>query len=152
MQDRNIISGAMAAFTAPFVDAWEQLLPFVLFALVLTFADLRYGLLAAKKRGENIRKSRAVRRTLNKMVDFICWIAITWCLGHTFTTALKIPILTILVLAIIYLVELSSVIDNYFEYKGITKKISITKLLGKVFKKADIEDVLEDTAPEQKAE
>lgn len=145
MQDRNIVSGAMAAFTAPFVDAWEQLLPFILFALVLTFADLRYGLLAAAKRNEKIRKSRAVRRTLNKLVDFICWIVITWCLGHTFTTALKIPILTIMVLAIIYLVELSSVIDNYFEYKGITKKISLSKLLGKLFKKADIEDVLEDT-------
>ena len=148
MQDRNVISGAMAAFTAPFVEAWQQLLPFIIFALVLTFTDLRFGLLAAKKRGEKIRGSRAIRRTLNKVVDFVCWIAITWCLGHTFSDALHIPILTIIVLATIYLVELSSVIDNYFEYKGITTRISITKLLKKLFSKAHIEDVLEDAKQE----
>lgn len=138
----------MAAFTAPFVEAWQQLLPFLIFALVLTFTDLRFGLLAAKKRGEKIRGSRAIRRTLNKVVDFVCWIAITWCLWHTFSDALHIPILTIIVLAIIYLVELSSVIDNYFEYKGITTRISITKLLKKLFSKAHIEDVLEDAKQE----
>lgn len=147
MQDRNIIQGSIAAFTAPLVEAWDALLPFLLFAVILTFTDLRYGLLAAKKRGENIRKSRAVRRTLNKMVDFICWIAITWCLGHTFTDALGVPIVTIVVLAIIYLIELSSVVDNYFEYKGIDKKVSLPKLFKKVLGKANIEDVLEDTTP-----
>lgn len=147
MQDRNIIQGSIAAFTAPLVEAWDALLPFLLFAVILTFTDLRYGLLAAKKRGENIRKSRAVRRTLNKMVDFICWIAITWCLGHTFTDALGVPIVTIVVLAIIYLIELSSVVDNYFEYKGIDKKVSLGKLFKKVLGKANIEDVLEDTTP-----
>lgn len=147
MQDRNIIQGSIAAFTAPLVEAWDALLPFLLFAVILTFTDLRYGLLAAKKRGENIRKSRAVRRTLNKMVDFICWIAITWCLGHTFTDALGVPIVTIVVLAIIYLIELSSVVDNYFEYKGIDKKVSLSKLFKKVLGKANIEDVLEDTTP-----
>ena len=144
MQERNVISGALAAFTAPFVDAWDALLPFLIFAVVLTITDLRYGILAAKKRGEKIRGSRAVRRTNNKVVDFICWLSITWCLGHTFSDALHIPILTIVVLAVIYLVELSSVVDNYFEYKGINTHISIHKVITKLFKKANIDDVLEE--------
>lgn len=148
MQERNVLSGAMAVFTAPLVDAWDKLIPYFMLALLLTFMDLRYGILAAKKRNEKIRKSRAVRRTLNKIVDFICYISLAWYFGHTFTEALNFPILPFLVLIVIYGIEFSSVIDNYLEYKGSHKRINVWKLFGKIFKKYDIDDVLEDNPKE----
>ncbi|MBQ2797500.1 MAG: hypothetical protein IJF01_07205 [Tidjanibacter sp.] len=144
MQERNVLSGAMAVFTAPLVDAWDKLVPFFLLALLLTFMDLRYGILAARKRNEKIRKSRAIRRTLNKIVDFICYLSLAWCFGHTFTEALGFPILPFLVLMVIYGIEFSSVLDNYFEYKGSHKRINFDKLLNKIFRKYNIEDIIED--------
>lgn len=148
MQERNVISGAMAVFTAPLIEVWDKIVPFFLLALLLTFMDLRYGILAARKRNEKIRKSRAVRRTLNKIVDFICYLSLALCFGHTITEALGFPLLPFLVLMVVYCIEFSSVLDNYFEYKGITTRISITKLLKKLFSKAHIEDVLEDAKQE----
>ena len=148
MQERNVLSGAMAVFTAPLIEVWDKIVPFFLLALLLTFMDLRYGILAARKRNEKIRKSRAVRRTLNKIVDFICYLSLALCFGHTITEALGFPLLPFLVLMVVYCIEFSSVLDNYFEYKGITTRISITKLLKKLFSKANIEDVLEDVKQE----
>lgn len=144
MQERNVLSGATSAFLAPLVDGWEQLVVWLGLALVLLLADLKFGISAAKVRGERIRKSRAVRRTMNKLVDYICWLSIAWFIGHTFSESLHIPTLAIIVLAVIYSVELASILDNYFEYKGISKRINIGKLLGRIFRKYNIEDVIED--------
>lgn len=144
MQERNIISGATSAFLAPLIDSWEQLTIWMLLALVLLLADLKFGISAARKRGEKIRRSRAVRRTINKLVDYICWLSIAWCIGHTFGESLHIPTLAIIVLAIIYSVELASILDNYFEYRGIAKRLNLGKLLGLIFKKNNIESIIEN--------
>ncbi len=144
MQERNIISGATSAFLAPLIDGWEQLTIWMLLALVLLLADLKFGISAARKRGEKIRRSRAVRRTINKLVDYICWLSIAWCIGHTFGESLHIPTLAIIVLAIIYSVELASILDNYFEYRGIAKRLNLGKLLGLIFKKNNIENIIEN--------
>lgn len=144
MQERNILSGATSAFLAPLIEGWDQLTIWMLLAVVLLLADLKFGIQAARKRGEKIRRSRAVRRTVNKMVDYICWLSIAWFIGHTFGESFHIPTLAIIVLAIIYSVELASILDNYFEYRGIAKRLNLGKLWGLIFKKSNIEDVLED--------
>lgn len=144
MQERNIISGATSAFLAPLMDGWEQLSMWLILAVVLLIADLRYGLKAAKQRGETIRRSRAIRRSINKLVDYFCWLSIAWCLGHTFGSSFNVPILAVVVLAVIYGVEIASIIDNYFEYKGINKQVNIGKLFNKIFRKYNLEDIMED--------
>lgn len=149
MQERNVISGVTAAFTAPLVEGWDMLLPFFGLALVLTLLDLRFGILAAKARNEKIRGSRAVRRTLNKIVDFICYLSLAWLLGHTFVGPFNIPLLPLVVLAIVYGIEMSSIANNYLEYKGINKKISFTKFIKLIFKKVNVEDILEDAEPKK---
>ena len=72
MQDRNVIGGATAALLSPFVGFFEGLLPFLMLALILIIVDSRFGILAARKRGEVIRPSRKWRRAINKLVDYIC--------------------------------------------------------------------------------
>lgn len=144
MQEKNIISGATSAFLAPLMDGWEQLSMWLILAVVLLIADLRYGLKAAKQRGETIRRSRAIRRSINKLVDYFCWLSIAWCLGHTFGSSFNVPILAVVVLAVIYGVEIASIIDNYFEYKGINKQVNIGKLFNKIFRKYNLEDIMED--------
>ena len=74
MTDRNIINGTSAVIFAPLVDFYANLWPYILVTIVLILADLRFGVEAAKKRGEKVRTSRMWRRTINKLVDYIFWM------------------------------------------------------------------------------
>lgn len=127
----------MAAIGMVLADFYGHLAPWLLLGMVLVFVDLRFGLLAAKARKEDIRPSRAWRRTLNKMVDYLCWVTLAEVCSRTFGLALGAPIVSIAMLFIIYGIELNSCVNNYLEYKGIKKKWNFFKLVGK-------ENLLED--------
>lgn len=137
--ERNVIGGFTATVLTPMIDGWGKLVPYIIFAIVLILADLRYGVKAARKRGEEIRLSRAWRRSLNKLVDYICWLSISWFFGLTFGKDFGVPIISYVVLAIIYVIEMQSILDNYLEYKGLNKKVSLWKLFKSLFKKAEVE-------------
>ena len=145
MHERNIIGGFTAAVLSPFVDGWQRIIWFLILAIILILGDLRFGIAAAKKRGEHIRPSRAVRRSLNKLVDYICWLSIATVVGVNFGSVFGLPLLSVIIMAVVCIIEMSSIADNYLEYKGIKKKINVIKLLAKLFRKPEIEDVLEPT-------
>ena len=145
MQERNIIGGVTASVLSPFIDGWQQMLWFLILAIILILGDLRFGIAAAKKRGERIRPSRAVRRSINKLVDYICWLSIATVVGINFGTVFDVPLLSVIIMAIVCIIELSSIIDNYLEYKGIKKKVNLIKLIAHIFRRPEIEDVLEST-------
>lgn len=137
--ERNVIGGFTATLLSPMIEGWARLIPYIIFAVVLILADLRYGLKAARKRGEEIRHSRAWRRSLNKLVDYICWLSISWFFGLTFGRDFGVPIISYVVLAVIYIIEMQSILDNYLEYKGMSKKVSLWKLFKSIFRKAEVE-------------
>lgn len=143
MHERNIIGGMTAAVLSPFVEGWQRIIWFLILAIILILGDLRFGIAAAKKRGEHIRPSRAVRRSLNKLVDYICWLSIATVVGVNFGSVFGLPLLSVIIMAVVCVIELSSIVDNYLEYKGIKKKINVIKLLAKLFRKPDLEEVLE---------
>ena len=149
MQERNIIGGVTASVLSPFIDGWQQMLWFLILAIILILGDLRFGIAAAKKRGERIRPSRAVRRSINKLVDYICWLSIATVVGINFGTVFDVPLLSVIIMAIVCIIELSSIIDNYLEYKGIKKKVNLIKLIAHIFRRPEIEDVLESTEQNQ---
>lgn len=152
MNERNVIGGFTAAVLSPFVEGWQQMLWFLILAIILILGDLRFGIAAARKRDEKIRPSRAVRRSLNKLVDYICWLSIATVVGVNFGSVFKLPLLSVIIMAVICIIEMSSIIDNYLEYKGIKKKVNVIKLIARIFKKPELEDVLEPTEPEQEPE
>ena len=145
MQERNIIGGVAASVLSPFIEGWQQMLWFLILAIILILGDLRFGIAVAKKRGERIRPSRAVRRSINKLVDYICWLSIATVVGINFGTVFDVPLLSVIIMAIVCIIELSSIIDNYLEYKGIKKKVNLIKLIAHIFRRPEIEDVLEST-------
>lgn len=145
MQERNIIGGVTASVLSPFIEGWQQMLWFLILAIILILGDLRFGIAAAKKRGERIRPSRAVRRSINKLVDYICWLSIATVVGINFGTVFDLPLLSVIIMAIVCIIELSSIIDNYLEYKGIKQKVNLIKLIANIFRRPEIEDVLEST-------
>lgn len=150
MQNRNVISGTMASVLTPLADGFGSMTVWLLVAFVLIMVDLRFGIAAAKVRGEKIRKSRAVRRTVNKMVDYLCWISIAWVLGDTFGKQLHIPLLAVIVMAVVCLIELSSIFDNYFEAHGIHKKFNVFKFFSALFKLPDLSESMEEKEEKKK--
>ena len=146
MQERNVLAGATATVISPLVDFYGKLLPFLLLAILLIAIDSRFGIKASKKRGEAIRASRAVRRAINKLVDYMCWVTLAGMIGQTFGTAFHIPLLSIIVLCIVYSIELTSIFNNYFFYKGIKKKFNGWKFFSKLTGNDAIESALEETS------
>lgn len=148
MQDRNVIAGSTAAVISPLVTFYQNLMPYLLLAIVLIAVDSRFGVMASKKRGEVIRTSRAIRRAINKLVDYICWITLAGMIGQTFGDSFHIPLMSVIVLCIVYGIELTSIFNNYFEYKGIKMKFNGVKFFAKLTGQTAIEESLEETKDE----
>lgn len=148
MQERNIINGVMASAIMPLLTFYERLLPYILLAIALIIVDSRFGIKASRKRGETIRTSRKWRRAINKLVDYVCWVTLAGVFGQAYGSVLDIPALAALMLLVVYGIELTSIFNNYFEYKGLHKKINLYKLL----RRPDIEAAIEDTVDEKQAE
>lgn len=134
----------MAAVGMAMSEFYGNLAPWLFLGLVLVMVDLRFGLLAAKARKEEIRPSRAWRRTLNKAVDYLCWVTLAEVCSRTFGVTMGSPIVGMGMLFIIYGIELNSCVNNYFDYKGIKKKWNFFKLVNK-------EEPLEDQEPSESA-
>ncbi|MEG1588624.1 MAG: phage holin family protein [Mucinivorans sp.] len=132
MQERNVTSFGVIAVL---IDFFEPLRWILLLALVIVFVDLRFGIRAARKRGETIRTSRAIRRTINKIVDYMCWILLAGVLGEAFGEPFDIPMLPLIVLLVVFGCEINSCFSNYFESRGQKMQVNIFKLFAK---KADI--------------
>lgn len=133
----NLLSATVAACGMVLSEFYSHLAPWLLLGAVIVFVDLRFGVLAARKRNEDIRPSRMLRRTINKMVDYLCWITLAEVCSRTFDITLGFPVVTIAIVFLIYGIELNSCVNNYLEYKGVKKKWNFFKLVGK-------EDLLED--------
>lgn len=125
MQEKNIINGMLAVFLSDFFLLLTPLKWLAICGVALTLADLRFGIMASKKRGEVIRTSRAIRRSVNKIIDYTCWVLLACALEHTFGEPFNIPLLPTLVMLVVYGVEINSIFANYFEYRGLKIKIDI---------------------------
>lgn len=142
MQERNIINGTASVLLTPLADFYTSLAPYFVLAIVLIVVDARFGIEAAVRRGEKIRRSRMVRRSINKLVDYICWVTLAGMFGRVFGEELGIPLLSVVLLVIIYGIEITSCFNNYFEAHGITRRVNLWRLLGRG--KIDLADVVEE--------
>lgn len=112
---------------SPTIDFYTALMPYLILAIVLIMFDLRWGLAAARVRKETIRASRAWRRTINKLVDYICWVTLAGLFGQAFGVILGVPVLAAIMMLVIYGIELNSCFANYFAARGMKWKVNIFK-------------------------
>lgn len=110
-----------------FID-WSK--GWLILAFVLIMADLRFGILAAYKRKEIVRKYNAIRRTLNKIGNYVIWLSVAYTIGSVITIPFDID-LPVWILIIVYAIELGSIANNFFMVIGVKRKIDI---LGYIFK------------------
>ena len=109
-------------------------------AFILTMADLKFGISAAKYRNEVVKRSRSVRRTLDKITNYCLWIMLAYTFGQAFGQPFGIDLLPLIILLVIYGVELESIYVNYFAAKGKKVKVNVFKFFSK---KNDIIEVEE---------
>lgn len=147
MQERNIINGTASVLLTPLADFYTSLAPYFVLAIVLIVVDARFGIEAAVRRGEKIRRSRMLRRSINKLVDYICWVTLAGMFGRVFGDVLGLPLLSVILLIIVYGIEITSCFNNYFEAHGISKRVNIFRLFSKG--SANLADVVEDKPKEE---
>lgn len=134
----------MSAIGATIAGFYAHLAPWLLLGAVLVLVDLRFGILAARTRGETIRSSRAVRRTVNKMMDYLCWVTVAELASRTFGVTIGVPVVSMGTLFVIYAIEFNSCMDNYFEYKGIKGKFDIWRLI----RRRNVSEMIDDATVE----
>ncbi len=110
-------------------------------AFILTLTDLKFGISAARRRKELIKKSRAVRRTLDKISSYTLWIVLAYTFGEAFGRPFGIDLLPLVILVVIYGVELESIYVNYFAARGKNVKVNVFRMFSK---KIDLSIIEED--------
>lgn len=134
--DNNYTDGFLIGLLEFFI--WAKWL--LALAFLLTMADLKFGISAAKYRDEIVKRSRAVRRTLDKITNYCLWIILAYTFGQAFGQPFGIDLLPLIILLVIYGVELESIYVNYFAAKGKKVKVNVFKFFSK---KNDIIEVEE---------
>lgn len=128
-QNSVIAQGGVAATAIMFFsESIIKMVPWLIIALPLIYLDLHFGIKAALMRNERIRFSTAFRRTFGKLIEYICWTV----LASTMSLAFNQNWLEWIILGVVYLNELSSIIGNYLETKGL--EISWANVWGAVLK------------------
>ena len=135
--DNNYTDGFLIGLLEFFI--WAKWL--LALAFLLTMADLKFGISAAKYRNEIVKRSRAVRRTFDKITNYCLWIILAYTFGQAFGQPFGIDLLPLIILLVIYGVELESIYVNYFAAKGKKVKVNVFKFFSK---KNDIIEVEEN--------
>ena len=136
MTETVVQNSATAILTSIFYQALADSIIWLVAAAVIIVCDLYFGCEAARQRGERIRASRAVRRTVNKACEYLCWVM----LGITISIGFSAEWLKYLIFALIYGNELSSCLSNYFEAKGKRITFNIFSMLGRRIGIPELED------------
>ena len=119
--------GTSVVLTAFLHEVIADMLPFLIVAIVVILVDLIFGIRAAQHRKEEVRWSRAFRRTVSKMFEYVCWVT----LSSSLAVAFKFPALEWIILGAVVLNEVVSIASNWCEVHGIhIKGLNIPKLIG----------------------
>lgn len=136
--DQSIAQGAATSMMVLFIqNTIYSLIPYMFIIVTIVILDLVQGIRAAKKRREEIRVSRAIRRTVSKLFEYVCWIIF----AGTLLTATGSQWLFYVILVIPFVTEFYSIITNYLFASG--KKITglnLWKIFGSKIG-VDIDDV-----------
>lgn len=124
---------------AVFHEALLRAVPWMCVAAVLIVADLYFGVAAARHRGEDVRFSRALRRTLSKAFEYFCWVSVSAMIEAVFGLAW----MHWAILGLVMGIELMSMVSNWLETHGkrLTGVEDVVKALIKSKVGVDVSDV-----------
>lgn len=119
--------GTSVVMTAFLTEVIADMLPFLIVAVIVILVDLIFGIRAAQHRNEEVRWSRAFRRTVSKIFEYVCWVT----LSSSLAVAFKFPALEWVILGAVILNEIVSIASNWCEVHGIhIKGLNLPKIIG----------------------
>lgn len=124
-------AGAMTRIQNSLYEALWWFIP----CLAVIFADLLTAKNLAKKNETKWRWTTAFRRTMNKIVCYLCWIIFCVSLNHQYETKL----VTFVGMAFVFAVEGSSFVNNRLSALGF--QLNFKNLLNVFGKRGGIEDL-----------
>ena len=106
----------------------------ILLAIILILSDLWFGISASRAKKIEIRKSRAGRRTLNKIIDYLCYILLGAVIGKAIGEPYGLNPITvsITVMVLCYCFEIDSIYNHICTLHGVEKKYSIWSIFWKL--------------------
>lgn len=120
----------------------------ILACVVLIIADLKFGIESSMMHGEVIRTSRALRRTINKFIDYLCWLMFGVVFAEAFAVPLGIDYMTVTVCIMLLACfnEIDSIVQNYHAARGL-EGVSLIKFVVSLVKRKnkDVGEALEET-------
>ena len=129
-----VVQGGVSTAAVLFLKtSLMDMIPYLIVAAVLIAVDLYFGIKAARKRKETIRFSKAVRRTVGQMFEYVCWVM----LSASLSIAFDFKAVEWIVLGLVMGNEVMSVAGNYFFIHGY--RIEGFNFLSLISKKAGID-------------
>lgn len=125
----------------------------ILLCVALIIVDLRFGIENAQVHGETIRRSRAIRRTVNKFIDYLCWLLFAGIFGMAFAKHFgwNTMLVVDMVMIVACLAEIDSILQNYAQARGI-EGFSLRALIAAIIrgKNKALGDVIDNVAKKDK--
>ena len=111
------VPAGFAAVAGSFIaQSLEHMIPWLIASAVVVICDLVFGLRKAFLLGEEIRVSRAIRRTMGKMVTYFAFVCMVVMVNIASGFDWHIDVYSCLLITFI---ELCSILSNILKPKGI---------------------------------
>ncbi len=118
-------TGLSATLLIFFENSLARMLPYLFVSLLVILIDLWFGIQAAKTRGEEVRWSRAIRRTMGKCFEYFCWAV----LASSLSVASGYDIIQTGLMLVVIGIECISIFQNWLTVKkGKTVTVDLPKL------------------------
>lgn len=126
----------------------------ILLAFVLILSDFWFGISVSRMQGIEVRKSRAGRKTLNKVIDYLCYVLLGAVIGKAIGDPYGLNPITvsITIMILCYCFEIDSIYNHICELHGVKKRYSIWVILWKfiTFKFKDVGEAFQDMRNQSK--
>lgn len=121
----------------------------LLACFILTIADFKFGVERSLAEHIPFRKSTAIRRTVNKLFDYVMWLLLAGVLAHAIGEPIGWNPLVIesFIMAVAIFCEVESCAQNYFEARGYKYKFSLKTFFITLLKKKneDLGEAVEES-------
>ena len=123
----EVTQGSVALLCIAFMrDTIVDMIPYLFVAGALILTDLVFGVRASVKKGQEVRVSRMIRRTLGKSFEYLCWIMVS----SSLSVAFEAEFIEYIILGVVAVNELISILSNWSYLRGKTITINWLRLLG----------------------
>ena len=141
------VSSGFAVVVSSFIqESLSHMIPWLIASCAVIVCDLAFGIRKSLCMGEEIRISKAIRRTMGKMVTYFAFVCMVCMVNVAAGSEYAIDKWACLLVCFI---EFCSILSNILKPKGYTlnMKVLLPALLGKALKtdKKEFENIIEET-------